>query len=147
MKLELYLVKYSHCFSDLSFVVVISSVLNSFVRSCFAFFMIASLESLEWHHNERDGVAIHRHLDCLPNRLFRRRSKKISNSASLAFVNSPVTGEFPAQRASSSHFFPFDDVIMYSCYWCIWTEVHEFNVRHLTCIVLHKLGDFDIYRL
>ena len=28
-----------------------------------------------WRHNERDSVSNHRHLDCLLNRLFRRRSK------------------------------------------------------------------------
>ena len=32
--------------------------------------------SLQWHHNERDGVSKHRHLNGLPNCLFRRRSKK-----------------------------------------------------------------------
>ena len=26
--------------------------------------------------------------------------------------NSPVTGEFPSQRASNAEMFPFDDVIM-----------------------------------
>ena len=31
-----------------------------------------------WRHNERDGVSNHLHLDCLPNRLFRRRPKKTS---------------------------------------------------------------------
>ena len=34
--------------------------------------------SLQWHHNERDGVSNHRYLDCVLNRLSRRRSKKIS---------------------------------------------------------------------
>ena len=39
--------------------------------------------------------------------------RKHQSSASLAFVgNSPVTGEFPAQRASNVEIFPFDDVIM-----------------------------------
>ena len=33
--------------------------------------------SLQWRHNELDGVSNHR-LDCLLNRLFRRRSKKTS---------------------------------------------------------------------
>ena len=39
---------------------------------------------------------------------------KHQSSASLACVpgNSPVIGEFPAQRASSAEMFPFDDVIM-----------------------------------
>ena len=34
--------------------------------------------TLQWRHNERDGVANHRSLDCILNRLFRRRSKKTS---------------------------------------------------------------------
>ena len=33
---------------------------------------------VQWRHNERDGVSYHRRLDCLLNRLFRHRSKKIS---------------------------------------------------------------------
>ena len=40
--------------------------------------------------------------------------RKHQSSTSLAFVrgSSPVTGEFPAQRASHAEHFPFDDVIM-----------------------------------
>ena len=51
-----------------------------------------------------DGVSIHRHHDCLPNCLFRRRSKKPSKLrvTGLCVGNSPVTGEFPAQRASNA---------------------------------------------
>ena len=43
-------------------------------------------------------------LDCLLNRLFRRRSKKTSNLrvTGLCEGESPVTGEFPAQRASNA---------------------------------------------
>ena len=33
-------------------------------------------ETLQWRNNESDGVSNHRCLDCLLNRLFRRRSKK-----------------------------------------------------------------------
>ena len=33
-------------------------------------------KSLQWRHNERDGVSNHRRSDCLRNRLFRRRSTK-----------------------------------------------------------------------
>ena len=59
-------------------------------------------KSLKWSHNERDGVSNHRRLDCLLNNLFRRRSKKTSKLrvTGLCVGNSPVTGEFPAQRAS-----------------------------------------------
>ena len=38
--------------------------------------------------------------------------RKHQSSASLAFVELPLTGEFPAQRASNAKMFPFDDVIM-----------------------------------
>ena len=56
------------------------------VLSCF-------VVTLQWRHNERDGVSNHQPHDCLFQRLFRRRS-------GFCAVNSPVTGEFPAQRAS-----------------------------------------------
>ena len=47
---------------------------------------------------------IHQPNDCLLNRLFRRRSKKKSKLrvTGLCAGNSPVTGEFPAQRASDA---------------------------------------------
>ena len=49
-------------------------------------------------------VASHQPHDCLPSRLFRRRSKKTSKLrvTGLCAGNSPVTGEFPAQRASNA---------------------------------------------
>ena len=59
---------------------------------------------LQWRHNERDDVSNHRRLDCLLNCLFRRRSKKTSKFrvTGLCAGSSPVTGEFPAQRASNA---------------------------------------------
>ena len=53
--------------------------------------------------NERDDVSNHRCLDCLHNRLFRRRSKKTSKLRVTGLCGgiSPLTGEFPAQRASN----------------------------------------------
>ena len=58
----------------------------------------------QWRHNERDGVSNHQPHDCLLNRLSRRRSKKTSKLrvTGLCAGNSPVTGEFPAQRASNA---------------------------------------------
>ena len=60
--------------------------------------------SLRWRHNEHDGVSNHQPHDCLPNRLFRRRSKETSKLpvTGPSVGNSPVTGEFPAQRASNA---------------------------------------------
>ena len=53
---------------------------------------------------ERDSVSNRRRLDCLLNRVFRRRSKETSKLRVTGFCegNSPVTGEFPAQRASNA---------------------------------------------
>ena len=60
--------------------------------------------SLHWRHNGHDSVSNHQLHDCLLNRLFRRRSKKISKLrvTGLCAGNSPETGEFPAQIASNA---------------------------------------------
>ena len=60
------------------------------------------ISSLQWRHNERDGVSNHHPHDCLRKRLFGSRSKKTPKLrvTGLCAGNSPVTGEFPAQRAS-----------------------------------------------
>ena len=59
---------------------------------------------LQWRHNGRDGVSTHQSHDCLLNRLFKRRSKKTSKLrvTCLCEGNSPVTDEFPTQRASKA---------------------------------------------
>ena len=61
--------------------------------------MWASVPSLQWRHNERNGASNSLRHECLHNCLFRRRSKKISKLHVTGFCegNSPVTGEFPAQ--------------------------------------------------
>ena len=59
-------------------------------------------KSLQWRHNGRDGVSNHQRLGCLLNRLFRSRSAKTSKLRVTGCEgNSPVIGEFPAQRASN----------------------------------------------
>ena len=89
--------------------------------------------SLQWRHNERDGVSNHQAHDCLLNRLFRSRSKKTSKLrvTGLCVGNSAVTGEFPAYRVSNAENFPFDDVIM-------WHELILFHFIQLT-IILERL--------
>ena len=64
--------------------------------------------SLQWRHNKPDGVSTHQPPECLPNGLFRRRSKKISKIrvTGLWAGNSPVTGEFPAQMVSDAENVP-----------------------------------------
>ena len=60
--------------------------------------------ALQWRHNDHDGVSNHHPYDCLPNRIFRCRSKKTSKPrvTGLCEENSPVIGEFPAQRVSNA---------------------------------------------
>ena len=66
----------------------------------------------QWRQNEHDGVSNNQGLDCLLNRVFRRRSKKTSKFrvTGLCEGNSPVTSEFLAQRASNT-----ENV---SIWWC-----------------------------
>ena len=60
--------------------------------------------TLQWRHDEHDGVSNHQPHDCSLTCLFRRRSKKASklHVTGLCVGNSPVTGEFPVQRASNA---------------------------------------------
>ena len=75
---------------------------------------------LEWRHNGHVGVSNHQLHGCLLNRLFRGRSKKTwkLRVTGLCEGNSPVTGEFPAQRASNA-----ENV-------SIWWRHHEITTRH-----------------
>ena len=78
-------------------------------------FRWASWYSLQWRHNERDGVSNHQPHDCLINPLFRHRSRKHQNSASLAYVRgihrSPANS--PHKWPVTRKMFPFHDIIMF----------------------------------
>ena len=80
-----------------------------------------TLLTLQWRHNRRDSVSNRQRLDCLLNRLFRRRSKKTSKlrvtglCEGNSLVNSPKKG--PVMRK----IFPFDDAIFEG-----WTKVQPF---------------------
>ena len=71
---------------------------------CHGHFVWIHHSTLLWHHNGRDGVSNHQLHDCLLNRSFRCKSKKTSKLrfTGLCVGNSPVTGEFPAQKASNA---------------------------------------------
>ena len=87
--------------------------------------------TLQWYYNGRDGVSNPRRLACLLNSLFRRRSEKTSKLrvTGLCEGNSPVTGEFPAQRASNA-----DNV-------SIWWRHHDNDVGNF----LNSLRSGDAY--
>ena len=59
--------------------------------------------TLQWRHNERDGVPNHQPHDYLLYRLFGHRSKTTSKLrvTGLCEGNSPVTGECPTGRVSN----------------------------------------------
>ena len=82
--------------------------------------------SLQWRHNERDGVSYHQPHDCLLNRLFKAVIKGNIKAPRhwLCEGNPPVTGGFPRQRASGAesvilcaflHFFFYQ--LRYSWQW------------------------------
>ena len=85
--------------------------------------------TLQWRQNEYDGVSNHRRLGCLLNHFCRRRSKETSKLrvTGLCEGNSPVTGEFPAQRVSNAEL------------WCFhwWRHHHkiDFTVYIGTCCI------------
>ena len=70
--------------------------------------IIMSKSRIRVTHNERDDVSNRRRLDCLLNRMFRRRSKKTSKLR--------MWGEFTAQRVSNAENVSIDDVIMLISY-------------------------------
>ena len=91
----------------------------------------SEVTTLQWSHDERDGVSNHRHLNCLLNRLFRRRSNETAKLCVTGICegNSPVTSEFPAQRPVTQQMFPFDDVNMQAVEWLApYCECYEFEV-------------------
>ena len=70
--------------------------------------------SLQWRYNKRASVSSPQRLDCLPNRLFRHRSKKNQSSPWLAYVRGihrwtmNSKHKWPVTRTM----FPFHDVII-----------------------------------
>ena len=79
----------------------ISSVNKAIISTDYA---SAPSTTLQWRHIRRSGVSNHQPHDCLLKLLFRRRSKKTSKLrvTGLCVGNSPMTGEFTAQRASNA---------------------------------------------
>ena len=88
-----------------------------------------SMLSVRWHHNGRDGVSNHQPHDCLLNRIFKRRSKKISKLrvTGLCVGNSPGADEFPHKWPVTRKMFPFHDVLIYP------TRHHLCGLQCLIC--------------
>ena len=70
--------------------------------------------SLQWRHNEGNGVSNHRRLGCLLNRLSRHSSNKTSklHVTGLCEGNPKVTVDSPHKGPVTRKICPFDGVIM-----------------------------------
>ena len=77
--------------------------------------------TLQWCHNERDGISNYQRLDGLLNYLFRCRSKETSKlcATGLCEGNPPGTWWFPSQRASN-----VENV-------AIWWRHHDLFILHV----------------
>ena len=87
---------------------------KQFARSCLATcpYTDAAVNTLQWRHNERDGVSNHQPHVCLLSYLYSRRAKKISKLRVTGLCEGN-TGEFPHKRSLTRKMFPFDDVIIF----------------------------------
>ena len=91
---------------------------------------------LQWRHDGCDGVPNHRRLDWLLNRLFGCRLKETSklHVTGICEGNSPVTGEFPSQRASNAEnvsiWWRHHVYCVLSCMMLVW--------GHSICVWNHK---------
>ena len=92
MTFNVYYINRVHDHVILHPLVTYSTFHNIRIRCCY--------NSLQWHQNEHDGVSNHQLQECL----VKRRSKKTSKLHVTGFCagNSPVVGEFPAQKASNA---------------------------------------------
>ena len=70
--------------------------------------------TIQWRHNDHDGVSNHQPHGCLLNRLFRRRSKGTSKLrvTGPCVGNSPGPVNSPHKEPVTRKMFLFDDVIM-----------------------------------
>ena len=104
--------------------------------------------TLHWRHNERNGVSNHRRLDCLLNRLFRCRSKKTLKLrvTGLCEGNSPVIGEFPAQRASNAQnvsiWWRHHDITRTNCDQELWP--HSVRDDYQTVVAGEIISSWDL---
>ena len=62
----------------------------------------STILSLQWRHNERDGIWNHQPHDCLLNRLFEAQFKENTKAPRHWPLRGEFTGEFPAQRVSNA---------------------------------------------
>ena len=95
--------------------------------------MVRNQQTLQLRHDECDGISTQQPHDCLLNSLFRCRWKKTSKLrlTGLCVGNSPVTGEFSAQRASN-----VENV-------SIWWRHHVLMIFHIAILPFEMLSHHE----
>ena len=127
-----------------------------FISLCFVVFccgLVMKDFTLEWRHNEHDGISKHQPHECLLNHLFTHRSKKTSKLqiTGLCEGNSPVTGEFPAQRASNMEnvsiwwrhhdsYFLLNQPVQLMNPWWIWVNEWHESAKNFNSLALGRYG-------
>ena len=92
--------------------------------------------TLQWRHNDHDGVSNHQPPSCLLKRLFRRWSKKTSKLrvTGLCVGNSPGPVNSRHKGLATRKMSPFDDVIM-----SLQTvPFRQFKNKHIHTLNTHK---------
>ena len=94
--------------------------------------------ALQWRRNKHDSVSNHQRLDCLLNRLFRRRSKKTSKLRATSLYVRGIHRwllDSPHKGPVTRKMFPFHDVIIINRYM---PEAHIMQLqtcrKYRTCI-------------
>ena len=116
--------------------------------SAVSLFRIRVNISLQWRHNECDGISNHQTHNCLLKSLFRCRSKKTSmlHVTGLCEGNLLVMGEFPTQRASN-----VEKVSIWWChhhvpFWQVYLLVG--HVTEILCIsIMISFGDVHVFTM
>ena len=109
---------------------ICSNNVSAYNRPYWLHHMFIFSSTLQWRHNERDGVSNRQPPDFLLNRLFRHRSKKTwkLRDTGLCEGNSPVTVNCPYKGPVTRKMFLLDDVIMkpylnvFSVIWNMYRE-------------------------
>ena len=83
---------------------VLLNIIHYLIALIWVFGSFSETTTLQWRHNDHNGVLYHQPHNCLLSRLFRHRSKKTSklHVTGVCERNSPVMGEFLSQRASNT---------------------------------------------
>ena len=99
--------------------------------------MVIIRYALQWRNNGRSGFSNHQPHDCL----YRCRSKKTSKLrvTGICEGNSPVTGEFPAQKASNAENF--------SIWWRHHGLMRHINAFKLPCSHFQQIVDLTNWGL